>query len=136
MDEYKRSLMPDNKESPPAVLLGRMPQQLEVRVPEEDWTGITDAAERRKLQNRLNQRIYRRRRAAKPSWQRFKSMTNSAAASKSPDSENTGEPMTESPAANQSFGNATHQADEARPIATRATSIHNLSPAGIQEMMA
>jgi hypothetical protein len=42
----------------PTVLLGQMPQQLEVRSVEEDWTGLTDAAERRRLQNRLNQRIY------------------------------------------------------------------------------
>jgi hypothetical protein len=50
--------MPGNNDSLPAVLLGQMPQQLEVRSVEEDWTGLTDAAERRRLQNRLNQRIY------------------------------------------------------------------------------
>lgn len=43
----------------PRVLLERMPQQAEVRVPEDDWTGSTDAAERRKRQNRLHQRLYR-----------------------------------------------------------------------------
>ncbi|RDW74102.1 hypothetical protein BP5796_07544 [Coleophoma crateriformis] len=51
------------------VELTTMPQQMEVRGPEDDWTGVTSAAERRKLQNRLNQRLYRRRRGAKPKWQ-------------------------------------------------------------------
>lgn len=46
--------------SHPKVLLGRMPQQAEVRVAEDDWTGSTDAAERRKRQNRLHQRKYRK----------------------------------------------------------------------------
>jgi hypothetical protein len=49
-------IMPGNDS--PTVLLGQMPQQLEVRSVEEDWTGLTDAAVRRRLQNRLNQRIY------------------------------------------------------------------------------
>ncbi|KFZ11270.1 hypothetical protein V502_07632 [Pseudogymnoascus sp. VKM F-4520 (FW-2644)] len=55
----------DRNETPPAVELARMQQQVEVRGPEDDWTGLTDATERRKLQNRLNQRIYRRRRGVK-----------------------------------------------------------------------
>jgi hypothetical protein len=46
-------------ESLPGVTLGRMPQQLEVRTSDDDWTGLTSAEQRRKLQNRLNQRIYR-----------------------------------------------------------------------------
>ncbi|OOF97597.1 hypothetical protein ASPCADRAFT_166599 [Aspergillus carbonarius ITEM 5010] len=33
-----------------------MPQQARVRVPNEDWTGIINPIDRRKLQNRLNQR--------------------------------------------------------------------------------
>lgn len=44
----------------PVVLLCRMPQQAEVRVAEDDWTGSTDAAERRKRQNRLHQRKHRK----------------------------------------------------------------------------
>lgn len=48
----------DNDVVPPAIVLQRMPQQLEVRAPEDDWTGVTDPGERRRLQNRLNQRIY------------------------------------------------------------------------------
>jgi hypothetical protein len=43
-----RRIMPGNNDSP-TVLLGQMPQQLEVRSAEEDWTGITDAAVRRRL---------------------------------------------------------------------------------------
>ncbi|KAF4635832.1 hypothetical protein G7Y89_g2270 [Cudoniella acicularis] len=52
------------------VKLAQMREQSEVRVPEDDWTGITSSKERRKLQNRLNQRIYRKiprkRRGLKP----------------------------------------------------------------------
>jgi hypothetical protein len=68
-------------------------------------------------------------------------MTSSAAALKSLDSENKGrsikanEPITDSPVGNQSSGNASHQADQAETVVKRATSIHNLSPAGIQEML-
>ena len=43
---------------PTAIVLDKMPQQAEVRVPGDDWTGRTGAAERRKLQNRLHQRTY------------------------------------------------------------------------------
>lgn len=38
--------------------LAAMPQQLQVRCPRDDWTGVTSTAKRRKLQNRLNQRAY------------------------------------------------------------------------------
>lgn len=38
--------------------VARMPQQTQVRGPDDDWTGLTDTAERRKRQNRLNQRLY------------------------------------------------------------------------------
>ncbi|KAF3800006.1 hypothetical protein GCG54_00001115 [Colletotrichum gloeosporioides] len=37
------------------------PRLAELRDPSEDWTGVTSTAERRKLQNRLNQRARRRR---------------------------------------------------------------------------
>lgn len=37
-----------------------MMQQAAVRVPADDWTGITSTAERRRLQNRLNSRLYRK----------------------------------------------------------------------------
>lgn len=42
----------------PRIVLARMRQQEEVRSAEDDWTGSTDAAERRKRQNRIHQRLY------------------------------------------------------------------------------
>ncbi|KFA56277.1 hypothetical protein S40293_00156 [Stachybotrys chartarum IBT 40293] len=45
-----------------AVELGWLPSQVHLRDLKEDWTGVTSTAERRKLQNRLNQRAHRRRR--------------------------------------------------------------------------
>ncbi|KFY82015.1 hypothetical protein V500_10903 [Pseudogymnoascus sp. VKM F-4518 (FW-2643)] len=45
----------------PMIPLVQMRQQAIVSVSEEDWVGITDPAERRKRQNRINQRLYRRR---------------------------------------------------------------------------
>jgi hypothetical protein len=59
-DKSQSSEESSSSPSPP-VLLSRMLQQAEVRNPEDDWTGKTNAAERRKLQNRLNQRIYRKK---------------------------------------------------------------------------
>ncbi|KAH6988216.1 hypothetical protein BKA56DRAFT_653854 [Ilyonectria sp. MPI-CAGE-AT-0026] len=47
----------------PIAELDLMPQQLEVIDPADDWTGVTSARERRRRQNRLNQRTYRKRRA-------------------------------------------------------------------------
>lgn len=43
----------------PTPQISLMPQQLHVVRPEDDWTGITDAKERRRRQNRLHQRAYR-----------------------------------------------------------------------------
>ncbi|KAF4949363.1 hypothetical protein FSARC_13494 [Fusarium sarcochroum] len=43
--------------------LGQFPQLPELRNSEDDWTGITETADRRRRQNRLNQRAYRKRKA-------------------------------------------------------------------------
>jgi hypothetical protein len=58
MDGDAFRLREDNETFLPSMLIGRLPQQVEVRAPEDDWTGLTDPAERRKLQNRLNQRAW------------------------------------------------------------------------------
>lgn len=42
----------------PMIPLVQMRQQAMISVTEEDWVGITDPAERRKRQNRINQRLY------------------------------------------------------------------------------
>ncbi|KAF9693725.1 hypothetical protein EKO04_008314 [Ascochyta lentis] len=44
-----------------AIVLQRMPQQLEATGRRDDWTGVTDSATRRRLQNRHAQRIWRKR---------------------------------------------------------------------------
>ena len=41
-----------------SIRLGQMPQQAETLFPDDDWTGLSSAVERRKRQNRLNQRAY------------------------------------------------------------------------------
>lgn len=46
----------------PSLEVAKMRHQIAVWKPEDDWTGVTSAAERRTLQNRLNQRIYRKSR--------------------------------------------------------------------------
>ncbi|KAE8389427.1 hypothetical protein BDV23DRAFT_184501 [Aspergillus alliaceus] len=47
------------------IRLEHMPQQAWVWAPGDDWTGVIDRSERRKLQNRHNQRAYRLRRKGK-----------------------------------------------------------------------
>jgi hypothetical protein len=42
------------------VVVEPMVQQLNIQRPGDDWTDVTSTKERRKLQNRLNQRIYSR----------------------------------------------------------------------------
>lgn len=46
------------------VVVETMPQLMEAHNPTEDWTGVTSATVRRRLQNRLNQRAHRRRKQA------------------------------------------------------------------------
>lgn len=49
------NMAPDNQR----IELIQMSQQAAIRKPQDDWTGVIDRTERRKLQNRLNQRTYR-----------------------------------------------------------------------------
>ena len=46
------------EDSRPGLSIELMPQQAGLRAIAEDWTGVTDRKERRKLQNRLNQRAW------------------------------------------------------------------------------
>jgi len=41
-----------------SMILARMPQQPALLGSIDDWTGVTNAGDRRKIQNRLNQRLY------------------------------------------------------------------------------
>lgn len=41
-----------------AIVLQRMPQQLEASGRRDDWTGVTDSTTRRMLQNRHAQRLW------------------------------------------------------------------------------
>lgn len=41
-----------------SMILERMPQQPALLGSIDDWTGVTKAGDRRKIQNRLNQRLY------------------------------------------------------------------------------
>jgi hypothetical protein len=50
----------DELTCPPLIVLQRMPQQNELKGPEDDWTGLSSPAERRKAQNRLHQRAWRK----------------------------------------------------------------------------
>ncbi|KAF4205841.1 hypothetical protein CNMCM5878_006543 [Aspergillus fumigatiaffinis] len=45
------------------IQLASMPQLAEAITRKDDWTGITDAAARRRAQTRLNTRAYRKRKA-------------------------------------------------------------------------
>ncbi|KAL3433233.1 hypothetical protein BDV09DRAFT_196963 [Aspergillus tetrazonus] len=54
------SLQPDR----PIIPLTHMPQQAHVWKADDDWTGVVDRRERRKLQNRQNQRKWRQRKKA------------------------------------------------------------------------
>ncbi|CEL05859.1 hypothetical protein ASPCAL06971 [Aspergillus calidoustus] len=45
------------------IVVRQMPHQNYVKRQKDDWAGVTDTKERRKLQNRLNQRAWRQRKA-------------------------------------------------------------------------
>ncbi|KAK9325287.1 hypothetical protein V1517DRAFT_314506 [Lipomyces orientalis] len=60
-DGYPLPLANENVQYRISISVQPMMHHLEVRGPEDDWTGISSAAERRRIQNRLHQRAYRRR---------------------------------------------------------------------------
>ncbi|KAB8202071.1 hypothetical protein BDV34DRAFT_201497 [Aspergillus parasiticus] len=108
--------------------MGRISELSEVRSAEENWTGLTDPALRRKLQNRLHQRIYRRRRRAKPAGNTPESDTN-LAISKRPGS---------SPATADQCKGKSSEKDTLSPELSFQTpkSIHEVNRANIQQIMA
>ncbi|RDW86063.1 bZIP transcription factor [Aspergillus mulundensis] len=54
----------DDRSTSVGIPLTHMPQQVHVWSADDDWTGVVDRRERRKLQNRQNQRKWRERRKA------------------------------------------------------------------------
>ncbi|KAL4930289.1 bZIP transcription factor [Aspergillus undulatus] len=60
MDEHNHEAAFDRS----LITLAHMPQQANVWAPDDDWTGVVDRKERRKLQNRQNQRKWRQRKKA------------------------------------------------------------------------
>ncbi|GKZ62270.1 hypothetical protein AnigIFM49718_009351 [Aspergillus niger] len=67
------------------VTLRPMPQLEHLWTPEDDWTGVSDRTHRRRLQNRLNQRAYRRKHKAATG----NSSSSSSSSSLSPSSSST-----------------------------------------------
>ncbi|KAI9372823.1 hypothetical protein BJX61DRAFT_542333 [Aspergillus egyptiacus] len=62
MANIDKDPLPNGSES--IIPLAHMPQQTHVWQADDDWSGIVDRKERRKLQNRQNQRKWRERRKA------------------------------------------------------------------------
>lgn len=61
------AINPEDPEFPPLAIDPNMFHRLpELRAPDDDWTGISSSAERKKLQNRLNQRAWRMSHARRP----------------------------------------------------------------------
>ncbi|GLA50162.1 hypothetical protein AnigIFM63604_006198 [Aspergillus niger] len=82
MSRHEPSTMdPIAPSSSNTVTLRPMPQLEHLWTPEDDWTGVSDRTHRRRLQNRLNQRAYRRKHKA--------ATGNSSSSSSSPSSSST-----------------------------------------------
>ncbi|KAF1985604.1 hypothetical protein K402DRAFT_413184 [Aulographum hederae CBS 113979] len=118
-----------------------MPQLSAIRSADEDWTGRANAKEKKKLQNRLNQRLWRMRRGAKvnkslpkakkkPSWSSGRSSTSD---SHEPESITPSESPTTCTIISQN-SNKPSTSDGSK--LTAESRLCDLSPTGIRESMA
>ncbi|KAB8274758.1 hypothetical protein BDV30DRAFT_225662 [Aspergillus minisclerotigenes] len=126
--------------------MGRIPELSEVRSAEENWSGLTDPALRRRLQNRLHQRIYRmvylisRRRRAKPAENTPESDTTLAISKRPESSSATADKCKgkEQEHTNPGASSKSSEKDTSSPNLSIQTprSIHEVNRANIQQIMA
>lgn len=91
-DEQRRS---STATSPPAIPIAT------VMTANENWRGKNDPAERRRIQNRLNQRAFRQRQRAGEQSKQYKPRSNSSGSDSSRDESSSSEDEEDSPQARQ-----------------------------------